>query len=483
MGPRNARRLPLTEGLLDANRLLAHACASDAGDIATARLPSAGLERAAGAEELRAFEHLVHLDVAGNALPLEAVAGLWRLEVLEMGLNGVEGVELPRGAFRHLSILDLSYNRLTHEALLQLRGLPALSSLDVSGNGLRSLPVAMSGALPSGQPHFARLQNLVADDNALRSPGVFQALAGLPQLQYLSLNRNRIGFVPRLIADAGEEGVAFGALRVLGLAQNRVAATSDVLELAGWPALEAVHLWGNPLCTRRSALPPELALAMERAGIEVARREPPPPPKPSVALSPDRLCRVRSEPLPPIAPAQYLEYTTNRPASTAGLLPEPEEPAESFFMTEAAEPEVKLRTPRNPHLPPFSRGTEGEALPPYFGDEFALREARRLGIATPVGQREEEPLDAGDFSLLFAGEAEAAPELPRGLGAQTRALKFALEHPLVFVDAGAGGQPPPPPPPPPPRVRREREPELEELLKSVGASYEAEMRRAVEGGV
>ena len=75
------------------------------------------------------------LDLSGNRLPTMApMAALPCLHTLNLSGNEMRGVGVwPQGAFASLEVLDVSFNRLGAECLVQLSTLPSLKELDVSG--------------------------------------------------------------------------------------------------------------------------------------------------------------------------------------------------------------------------------------------------------------------------------------------------------------------------------------------------------------
>ena len=75
------------------------------------------------------------LDLSGNRLPSMApLAALPCLHTLNLSGNEMRGVGVwPQGAFAPLEVLDVSFNRLGAECLVQLSALPNLKELDVSG--------------------------------------------------------------------------------------------------------------------------------------------------------------------------------------------------------------------------------------------------------------------------------------------------------------------------------------------------------------
>lgn len=75
------------------------------------------------------------LDLSGNRLPSMApLAALPCLHTLNLSGNEMRGVGVwPQGAFAPLEVLDVSFNRLGADCLVQLSTLPNLKELDVSG--------------------------------------------------------------------------------------------------------------------------------------------------------------------------------------------------------------------------------------------------------------------------------------------------------------------------------------------------------------
>ena len=325
------------------SQFIIDACGVDtAEDISTARLQHCGLVDCVD-EDMAAFVNLAHLDVSGNAITFDSLSLLPRLEVLEMALSGLQWID-PRGGFQALSILDLSFNKIAPDAILNLGRLPNLRSLDLSNNDLHELPLSMAA---SDVATFEDLETLMLNDNHLTSPGVFQALAGLPALAMLDLNNNKIEFVPHLVPSAAESAAydvhavqPFQMLQMLSLAENSIAKADDIITVANWENLQALHLWGNPLSTQRSSLPRSLAKELgkrsnrQQPGLVVSRKAPSQA-RPNVAgmLQPDAFVKVAPAVIPPIergtslrryeedkAKRKYIQYTTVRGAATSGPL-------------------------------------------------------------------------------------------------------------------------------------------------------------------
>ena len=278
--------------------------------------------------------------------------------------------------------------------------------------------------------NFPVLETLTLDDNKLTSPGVFQSLAGLPGLRVLDLNSNAVAFVPQLVPSA-PEGVQvavdpdqirpFAALERLSLAKNKIRTAGDVITVTTWDRLETLVLWGNPIVTTRSTLPPELSeelrrrLEREQPGIFIARSEEEPD-RPSAAVPDGAMSTVTQLVIPPIergtslrkyeadkAKRQYLEYTTTRPASTAGpIAPSP------------------AQTPLPPITPlqavPVDEEDEGPSGPSFFLTQDA-DSGIPVGGAT-VRQAAGQP-DTGVTAALAGAVLPGVGDDPDGDGAQS----------------------------------------------------------------
>ena len=309
-------------------------------EVAVCKVNGYGL-RHVDPDALDEFINLVHLDVSENPLPFPELAVFTRLQSLEMAACALRNAVVPPGAFATLTTLDVSYNMLSAGAIVAFGALTALEYLDISANDLYELPMAMSGlrvrsgdTSTSRTPSFPALQTLVADGNHFTGLTCFPALAGLKTLRHLSLARNRIDFVPHLVPDTpaaprDPSAVPFIALQVLVVTQNRIADSDDVVEVAQWPQLKEVHLWGNPLTQSRSRLPEALQAALvDQRGMTVVRNKPAAPTRPPPIVRQEDLRQVDTS-LPPIATMpdalqehekRYLAFSMSRP-STKPLLP------------------------------------------------------------------------------------------------------------------------------------------------------------------
>ncbi|EDQ84981.1 uncharacterized protein MONBRDRAFT_29661 [Monosiga brevicollis MX1] len=247
-----------------------------AEDVAIARIE--GLELSSVEfEGLEDFFNLVEIRAGHNRLKLEDFSVFPALRSLELPLNHITNLRASGVAqLRWVTRLDLSHNKLSKTGLRALGTMPALRELDLTHNELRALPINL-GEDNGGRLLFLQLRRLWLDDNQLHGPSVFQALAPLPNLRHVTLERNRIRFVPFLQAADGSYGQAFEALEQLGLAHNRLHEAADIIAVATWPCLQAIHVWENPLVYQKRGLPAELVEALtHRNGIEIVTEEPQP---------------------------------------------------------------------------------------------------------------------------------------------------------------------------------------------------------------
>ncbi len=244
-----------------------------------ASLPSHGI--ASLSPSFTSLHKLCDLDVSGNLLAdLSALAPLPSLRRLNVAGNCLAlpwpapdaggSTRTPAGWFPSLEWLDLSYNQLEPEALLLLQRLPRLRELDISGarcgckvvlllsvlcapsaemlpcathstplhsmpagNALQALPALDGGA-------FSALHRLAAGHNDL-ADGALAALAGLPLLQQLVLQHNRVGELPLL------PPAAFARLELLDVSHNRLADVAAVQRLQRLPSIQRLLLAGCPV--------------------------------------------------------------------------------------------------------------------------------------------------------------------------------------------------------------------------------------------
>ena len=142
------------------------------------------------AEDLAFFSNLMSIDVGRNALPFEPMAAFPNLTSLRMPCNGLKALcSSPEGTlqgkFPQLTHLDLSYNMLSSATTMtQLAELPNLRVLDLTCNGMKTLPG------PEDMRRFRNLARLVLERNQIESPDVLVSCSACPRLEELHIGLN-----------------------------------------------------------------------------------------------------------------------------------------------------------------------------------------------------------------------------------------------------------------------------------------------------
>eukprot|EP00730_Choanoeca_flexa_P008511 TRINITY_DN12498_c1_g11_i1.p1 TRINITY_DN12498_c1_g11~~TRINITY_DN12498_c1_g11_i1.p1 ORF type:complete len:741 (+),score=147.78 TRINITY_DN12498_c1_g11_i1:47-2269(+) len=308
------------------------------GDVSSLRIEDQDLSQA-DPSSFHLFSNLVHVIAGCNSLALSDFDKFPALQTLELPLNNIRDISLQEQQLAHLTQLDLSHNTLSSNALRSLGVLRSLTSLDLSQNDLRKLPLDMASstiAFNQTACAFERLENLVLDGNRFDNPSVFQALAGLPRLTYLNLNHNKLQFVPNLVSDADDKAARpFPSLEVLSMTHNKFTTAADLIPLSLWPRLQVLHLAENPIAYCNVTLPEPLSDILETANGVTIHTKPVAPLKPPASVPPNQLKHV--DDTLPVLP-QLAQLTLEVPKS-------PSLPAPSAI----------------PSLPPISR--QGSALP------------------------------------------------------------------------------------------------------------------------
>lgn len=315
------------------------------------------------------FENVAYVNASENLLSLAPFHTFPALREIELPVNGIRGIKVKEGDFPSLQVLDLSYNNLSSSDVLALGILPRLKVLTLTGNGLSEIHpgICQSYVNSKGESciYFQNLEVLLLDDNRLRDMATFAALASLPALRELNLDKNGIMLVPylkvlgekvlsethsftkdrpsrsangkkssrgssrknkRVLSGKGtvsgiiepltqlpfennekddekreddvdngrqaesRENVSgglseqshdvsmptppFQQLRILSLANNKIADEEHVLAVAGWPSLQVIVLHGNPLIIRNNGEPPMLSHYLrKRCGISIMRQK------------------------------------------------------------------------------------------------------------------------------------------------------------------------------------------------------------------
>ncbi|XP_043077759.1 X-ray radiation resistance-associated protein 1 [Puntigrus tetrazona] len=315
------RRPESARNTLDAQRLLALHCVDKPSDLCSVNISGQRLQTVKP-EDFHEFDNMAYINASDNHLPLEPFARFPALRELELSLNSVHDLEIHAEDFQKLEVLDLSFNNLTGESILNLGLLPHLKVLHLTGNQLEMLPLNIAGTSPGENTEqsvslFQTLEVLMLDDNKLSSPEVFMSLANLKRLRHLNLQSNYISGVPFLeqmatLPDA-QTGIMpqnigqkedkartslemhagasqyyqrkdnvcvlglhlpFPELRHLNLANNEIAEEEALLPVALFSKLSELVIHSNPLTTQRSGDPPMLTCFLQdKLAIKITRKK------------------------------------------------------------------------------------------------------------------------------------------------------------------------------------------------------------------
>ncbi|XP_070173868.1 X-ray radiation resistance-associated protein 1-like isoform X2 [Littorina saxatilis] len=188
--------------VLDGYFLMKHCCIEDPADLCSVNIASLELSEVKE-EDFEIFDNVAYINAGENYLPFEAFRGFPSLRELEMPLNGLRSLKFQMTDFPTLEVLELSYNNLSHDDILKLGLLPRLRVLHLTGNNFSTLPPDMSLPYISSdrkirRQRFAKLEVLLLDDNKLSDISVFAALAGVPKLRHINMEKNKIFCIPQL---------------------------------------------------------------------------------------------------------------------------------------------------------------------------------------------------------------------------------------------------------------------------------------------
>ncbi|KAM6983522.1 X-ray radiation resistance-associated protein 1 [Tautogolabrus adspersus] len=306
---------------LDALFLLQSHCVDRPSELCSINISEQKLN-SVNSDDLKEFVNVAYVDASINALSLGAFSSFLSLKELNLSLNGLGNMTFDAADFPHLEVMDLSYNNLSADSIVNIGRLPSLKVLHLTGNELHHLPpyLCSSNQSPAQLPaahedtQFETLEVLMLDDNKLNS-GVFKSLSNLKRLKYLNLQGNRISKIPYLQQTGSskatielrteEEGPAhtepnpitnedlkrtsqsepikescggstlpLPALQYLNLADNKIAEEDGVMAAALFPTLREIDICSNPLTTQRSGDPPLLTYYLQdRLGITIRRKK------------------------------------------------------------------------------------------------------------------------------------------------------------------------------------------------------------------
>jgi len=235
--------------LLDGFLLLAAGGSSSPEDVVSVNLSSLQIVDVAF-EDLAFFGNLDKLDVSDNQLSYELImehfGRLPRVSTLLLSCNSISSLQLRSGLLRSLQTLDLSFNELHGDVLAQLAHLPKLTSLDLSSNCISSVP-------PEEDLYALQaLEELCLAANDLVQFVQWRALDALPRLRKLSLASNRVKRLKDDAPDTPGGSVSyFRALQELDLSSNEIVGVDSLPAVQLFPMLRSLHLSDNP-CTRNA---------------------------------------------------------------------------------------------------------------------------------------------------------------------------------------------------------------------------------------
>ncbi|KPI89603.1 hypothetical protein ABL78_1268 [Leptomonas seymouri] len=277
---RKARITGNQDGVVLDGFLLLSACEADDPEEVTAVTLQASQLTSSVQEDLPFFTELKMLDVSDNHLHLGDVLPFPHLETVHLVCNSVSSLAdvvcSNSPSLFTLMALDLAYNRIPPRDLLYLSAFRALKHLDLSNNGLRSLPADLSS--------LSQLTHLALESNQLASAHVFHALGTLPALLAVNLTNNRLSQVPLLHAPhqletnrAGDEHPVddapcyFPSIQTMCLSSNRFTDLEALVPLAALHrTLRHIAVGNNPfLSSQPQAAARRLQRALDEAVVDL----------------------------------------------------------------------------------------------------------------------------------------------------------------------------------------------------------------------
>lgn len=227
-------------------------------------------------KHMNEFKSLMQIDLSGHKVQdMNALACFPALQELSLACNHISDIRLGSSGggmnFGRLTALDLSYNLITQESIVELGKLPQLQILDLSHNALSELPPLLSD-------QFTQLKKLVLRGNRFgkvkpteSSDGepikeyldpssdffrphyaFFDTLGRMPRLRELDLSSNLIQVVPRLTPRS------FPSLRLMNLSLNYLDRETYLLTVLSLPRLAWLDVRANlfvPIDSNAAAAP------------------------------------------------------------------------------------------------------------------------------------------------------------------------------------------------------------------------------------
>jgi len=186
--------------------------------------------------DLSYFSEIVAMDADENQLTFESLAILPLLE-LRMRCNNLVNLQFEMPGYTCLKVLDVSFNKIDPDSLVELSKAPNLVQLSLASNQLTWLP--------EGLERLHSLQVLDLESNFLNTKSSIARLALIPRLQTLNLSAN--GLQKWYAVPAG----GFPSLSQLSISRNAIEDVDDVvcgLSRNRIPGLRHLRCWSNPFC-------------------------------------------------------------------------------------------------------------------------------------------------------------------------------------------------------------------------------------------
>ncbi|XP_065142917.1 X-ray radiation resistance-associated protein 1 isoform X2 [Paramisgurnus dabryanus] len=489
----SGKRTKTAGNILDAELLVTLHCVDKPSDLCSVNISDQGLQKVR-LEGLEEFDNIAYINASDNHLTLEPFSKFPALRELELSLNSLHTVEIHAEDFQKLEVLDLSFNSITGESMLNLGLLPHLKVLHLTGNHLQMLPLDMAGPCTCPEEHthqcvllFQTLEVLMLEDNRLTSPGVFMSLANLKRLQHLNLQGNFISGVPFLkqmaplqdaqktlkthstmqrtgnpllfqdvtINDASETlsqqksttgtskrkdhecpedfGQHFPELRHLNLAKNQIAEEEALLPVALFPKLNELVIHSNPLTTQRCGDPPMLtSFLQEQLGIKIRRKKSSDlKQRISPTVSPKRKVKTRIPRVPDNVKDRTLPIEYRLKSGFSSSSKRSIEEEDDIAIGHEHFDNASIASERNRNEETFFV-TEIDV--PYESDHQKIQEDEKRMVKK---HSKVFPEKLAGYEILFDEESE--PEMPEISGIQhaVRTLEHTLKNLLVYRDSKA----------------------------------------------
>jgi hypothetical protein len=218
-------------------------------DAIKAKLNGIGLSQVKQGD-FKFFVNLSSLELADNQLSLEKLVTFPTLVDLSLMCNQITSLpSLPPGSLAKLESLNLSYNSIPANSLIELAAFPKLSHLDLASNKLCTLPTDLSDFKNLRELSLAG--NNFSSDSVMFMPSQFyKALATLPRLKKLNLAHNQL----RGISSEELRRSDFRRLEELDFSYNWVDDQQNLLYAQHCPQLQVLVTTGNPFASRVEVL-------------------------------------------------------------------------------------------------------------------------------------------------------------------------------------------------------------------------------------